>query len=106
MSPADWTALLGFLALFGILIIRVPVGIAMGLVGVGGFGVIVVMVVELDMISPPVGMNVFVIKSTARDTSLMTIYRGVMPFGVTDLLRLGLLILIPALAMWLPGQMR
>lgn len=70
------------------------------------FGVVVVMTVELGMISPPVGMNVFVIKSIARDTSLATIYRGVLPFVVTDLVRLGLLILLPALALWLPGQMR
>ncbi|MFD1910676.1 TRAP transporter large permease [Halodurantibacterium flavum] len=70
------------------------------------FGVVVVMTVELGMISPPVGMNVFVIKSIARETSLMTIYRGVLPFVVTDLVRLGLLILLPALALWLPGQMR
>ncbi len=70
------------------------------------FGVVVVMTVELGMISPPVGMNVFVIKSIARDTSLMTIYRGVMPFVATDLLRLGLIILLPVLALWLPGQMR
>lgn len=82
-----------------------PVVTAMGFDPIW-FGVIVVMTVELGMISPPVGMNVFVIKSIARETSLMTIYRGIMPFVVTDLMRLGLLILVPALALWLPGQMR
>jgi TRAP-type C4-dicarboxylate transport system permease large subunit len=69
------------------------------------FGVIIVMTVELGLISPPVGMNVFVIKSVIHDASFATIFRGVMPFVVTDLIRLVILIAFPVLALWLPARM-
>lgn len=69
------------------------------------FGVIIVMTVELGLIHPPVGMNVFVIKSVIRDVKLSTVFYGVMPFVVTDLIRLTILILFPILATWLPSHM-
>ncbi|XDA96968.1 TRAP transporter large permease [Sulfitobacter sp. LCG007] len=69
------------------------------------FGVVIVMTVELGLITPPVGMNVFVINSIARDISLPTIFRGVLPFVLADVLRLILLVAIPALALWLPRTM-
>ena len=69
------------------------------------FGIIIVMTVELGLITPPVGMNVFVIKSVVPDVSFSTIFRGVSPFVVTDILRLAILILFPMLALWLPGKM-
>jgi C4-dicarboxylate transporter, DctM subunit len=69
------------------------------------FGVIIVMTVELGLIHPPVGMNVFVIKSVVRDVKLSTIFYGVMPFVITDILRLILLIAFPILALWLPSRM-
>jgi tripartite ATP-independent transporter DctM subunit len=69
------------------------------------FGIIIVMTVELGLIHPPVGMNVFVIKTAVEDVSFATIFRGVAPFIVTDLLRLGILIAIPAIALWLPSLM-
>ncbi len=69
------------------------------------FGVIIVMTVELGLIHPPVGMNVFVIKSVVKDVSFSTIFRGVMPFVVTDLIRLVILIAFPMLALWLPTRM-
>ena len=62
------------------------------------FGVIIVMTVELGLIHPPVGMNVFVIKSVVKDVSFSTIFRGVMPFVATDLVRLVILIAFPMLA--------
>ena len=52
------------------------------------FGVIIVMTVELGLIHPPVGMNVFVIKSVVKDVSFATIFKGVIPFILTDLIRL------------------
>jgi tripartite ATP-independent transporter DctM subunit len=67
------------------------------------FGVIIVMTVELGLIHPPVGMNVFVIKSVVGDVGFMTIFKGVIPFIVTDLVRLCILIAFPVLATWLPG---
>jgi C4-dicarboxylate transporter DctM subunit len=69
------------------------------------FGVIIVMTVELGLIHPPVGMNVFVIKSVVKDVSFSTIFKGVVPFILTDLLRLIILIAFPILALWLPSKM-
>jgi C4-dicarboxylate transporter, DctM subunit len=67
------------------------------------FGIIIVMTVELGLIHPPVGMNVFVIKSVIGDVGFMTIFRGVLPFIATDLLRLLILIAFPIIATWLPS---
>ncbi len=67
------------------------------------FGVIVVMAVTFGMICPPVGMNVFVINSIARDVPLGSIYKGTMPFIAVDVVRLLILCAFPALSLWLPG---
>lgn len=69
------------------------------------FGVIIVMTVELGLIHPPVGMNVFVIKSVIKDVKLSTVFKGVLPFVLTDIVRLAILILFPVLATWLPSHM-
>jgi len=69
------------------------------------FGVIIVMTVELGLIHPPVGMNIFVIKSVVEDVKIATIFYGVLPFILTDILRLILLIALPGLALWLPAKM-
>jgi len=69
------------------------------------FGVIIVMTVELGLIHPPVGMNIFVIKSVIEDMKISTIFYGVLPFIVTDLIRLVILIAFPILATWLPARM-
>jgi len=69
------------------------------------FGVIVVMTVELGLIHPPVGMIVFVIKSVVQDVDFATIFKGVLPFIVTDLVRLVILISFPIIATWLPSRM-
>jgi C4-dicarboxylate transporter, DctM subunit len=69
------------------------------------FGIIIVMTVELGLIHPPVGMNVFVIKTVVQEVSFTTIFRGVLPFIITDLIRLVILIAFPILALWLPLQM-
>jgi C4-dicarboxylate transporter, DctM subunit len=69
------------------------------------FGVIIVMTVELGLIHPPVGMNVFVIKTVVKDVSFSTIFRGVLPFVATDILRLAILIAFPAIALYLPSRM-
>jgi tripartite ATP-independent transporter DctM subunit len=66
------------------------------------FGVIVVMAVTFGLICPPVGMNVFVINSIAREVSLTDIYRGTMPFIAVDVVRLVILCAFPGLALWLP----
>ena len=67
------------------------------------FGVIIVMAVTFGMVCPPVGINVFVINSIARDIPLGRIYRGCMPFIASDVVRLIVLCAFPGLALWLPG---
>ncbi len=69
------------------------------------FGVIIVMTVELGLIHPPVGMNVFVIKSVVHDVTFSSIFKGVLPFIATDILRLVILIAFPIIALWLPSRM-
>jgi tripartite ATP-independent transporter DctM subunit len=69
------------------------------------FGIIVVMVVELGLITPPIGMNVFVIKGIARDVPLETIFRGVTPFIIAQVILILILIAFPQIALWLPSTM-
>ena len=69
------------------------------------FGIFVVILVEISLITPPVGLNVFVLNSTFRDIGLPTIFRGVLPFVTVDILRLILLIVFPALVLFLPESM-
>ena len=69
------------------------------------FGIIVVVVTEISLITPPVGLNVFVLKGVVGNVTTGTIFRGVTPFWVVDIIRLALLLGIPALALYLPSQM-
>jgi tripartite ATP-independent transporter DctM subunit len=70
------------------------------------FGIIIVCVVEIGLISPPVGMNMFVLKSLLPEVTTGTIFRGVMPFMLADVIRLAILVAFPAIALWLPSLMR
>ncbi|SHJ53587.1 TRAP transporter, DctM subunit [Palleronia salina] len=65
------------------------------------FGILALIVVELGLITPPVGLNVFVIKSFSPDTGIATIFRGVAPFFAIELVRVAILILVPALTLFL-----
>jgi C4-dicarboxylate transporter, DctM subunit len=69
------------------------------------FGIIVVVVVELSLITPPIGMNLFVIHSVARDIPMTTIYKGILPFIFVDIIRLAILVLFPMFVLFLPKQM-
>ena len=69
------------------------------------FGILVVVVTEISLITPPVGMNVFVLRGVVPDVKLSTIFRGVTPFVVADVVRLGLIIAIPALSLLLPHSL-
>ena len=69
------------------------------------FGVFVVVVTEISYITPPVGMNAFVLRSVVKDVQLSTIFRGLVPFVAMDLVRILLLIVVPALALFIPSQM-
>ena len=69
------------------------------------FGIIVVMVVELGLITPPVGMNVFIIKGMAAEVPLSKIYKGVLPFVIAQILLITLIVFFPKIATWLPSTM-
>ncbi|CAD7049725.1 TRAP transporter large permease [Pseudorhizobium halotolerans] len=66
------------------------------------FGVLALIVVELGLITPPVGMNVFVISSLAKDVPMSQTFKGVAPFFLGELVRLALLIAFPVISLWLP----
>lgn len=65
------------------------------------WGIIVVVAVEISLITPPIGMNLFIIASMMPDLSLRTIYKGILPFFLADLARLGLFVTFPSLSLWL-----
>jgi tripartite ATP-independent transporter DctM subunit len=67
------------------------------------FGILVLMSVEVGMISPPFGLNLFVINAMAKDVPMGETYRGVMGFVASDFVRIILLALLPAISLWLPG---
>jgi len=67
------------------------------------FGVMVVIIVEMGMITPPVGMNVFVIKGMAHDVPTYTIFKGIMPFLLADVFQVVLLTALPVIVLWLPS---
>lgn len=69
------------------------------------FGIVMVMVVEISLITPPIGLNVFVIKSMMPHVPLSSIFKGIAPFFAMDIVRLGLVVFIPALVLWLPSVM-
>ena len=69
------------------------------------FGIIVVVVTEISLITPPVGLNVFVLKGVVGDVSTATIFKGVTPFWVVDIIRLAILVFIPWLVLFLPNSM-
>lgn len=65
------------------------------------FGILILTVCEIGMIFPPVGLNVYIMNGLARDVPMVETYKGVIPFLITDAIRLALLIMFPALALWL-----
>ena len=93
---------------FAVMIITVPIVtpliLSMGY-DLVWWGIIMLVVVETGLITPPFGINLFVIRSVQPDVPLMTVFRGAMPFVLSDFLRLALLVLFPALVLWLPMSM-
>lgn len=94
-----------FLEAIGMILITVPVFLP--LVTSYGFdpvwfAIIVVIVVEVGLIHPPVGMNLFVVQAQAPDIRTMSIYKGILPFLVAPFVLIGLLFAFPDLALWLP----
>lgn len=94
-----------FLEGIGMVLVTVP--ILLPLVVANGFdpiwfGVLLVIVVEIGLIHPPVGMNLFVIRAQAPEISLPDMYRGVLPFLVAPFVLIALLLIFPEIALWLP----
>jgi len=69
------------------------------------FGVLVVMVVEVGLMTPPLGMNIFVVRSVAPQVPLQTMFTGALPFVLAFMFAIAAVILWPGLALWLPGLM-
>ena len=67
------------------------------------FGIVLVMVVEISLITPPIGLNVFIMKSMLPDVPLEQIFKGIIPFFLADLVRLAIVILVPSVVLWLPN---
>ncbi len=97
-----------FLDVLAMIVLTVPIVfptlIALGFDPIW-FGVIVVLVMEMALITPPVGMNVFVIKGIAPDIPLQEIFLGVWPFLLAQVMTILLLVLFPQIALWLPNAM-
>lgn len=66
------------------------------------FGIVVVIVTEISLITPPVGMNVFVLSGVLKDIKTGTIFRGILPFFAVDLIRLAIIVLFLPISLWLP----
>ncbi len=67
------------------------------------FGILVLMVVEIGLIAPPVGLNVYVINGLAKNVPISESYRGVVPFLISDVIRTTMLLLFPGVSLWLVG---
>jgi C4-dicarboxylate transporter DctM subunit len=114
-----WAAVLALMALFiaagavfdevAAMVVTMP--FVLPLIKSWGFdpvwwGVINVVVIELGMLVPPLGMNVFVVKGVAPQIPLAAIYRGVAPYVASNIVRLALLLAFPALSLWLPAHLK
>jgi TRAP-type C4-dicarboxylate transport system permease large subunit len=69
------------------------------------FGIYVVIVTELSYITPPVGLNAFVLKSVLKDVSLATIFRGLWAFLLVDVARVAIILAFPAIVLFIPSMM-
>jgi len=69
------------------------------------FGIVIVVVTEISLITPPIGMNVFVLRGILRDVTTGTIFAGVTPFWIADIFRLTLIVLVPWISLFLPSLM-
>ncbi len=69
------------------------------------FGILALMAVEMGLITPPFGLNIFVINALAEDVPMNVTFKGVLPFVISDIFRLAIIVLVPATALYLPGMM-
>jgi len=118
MGAAPWVMMLIIIAFYIVLgffldaismiLITIPIFLPVA-VGAGydpiWFGILVLLVTEVGLITPPVGLNIFVIRGQLPDVGLGNIYRGILPFLWAHAATVLALMLIPALALWLPGAL-
>ena len=93
---------------FAVMVITVPIVTPLVLImgyDILWWGIINICVVETGLIHPPLGLNVFVLKSIQPDVPMWTVYKGVFPFVIADLVKLVLLVVFPAIALWLVTSM-
>lgn len=69
------------------------------------FGIVIVRIVEIGQITPPVGLNVFVMKAVAKDVPMHIIFRGIVPFLIADFLHVILIVAVPGIVLFLPNYM-
>ena len=79
-----------------------PLANAVGYDGIW-FGILVLVAVEVGMITPPVGLNIFVIRAQMPDIALKDVYWGIVPFLSAHFVLIAILLLLPGIALWLPG---
>ena len=89
-----------FSATFVVVPLILPLGLAYGVDPVH-LGIIFVANLELGYLTPPVGLNLFIINSMATDTPISETYRGAIPFVLTDIIRVAILATFPAITLWL-----
>jgi C4-dicarboxylate transporter DctM subunit len=93
---------------FAVMVITVPVVTPL-VIGMGFdiyyWGILMLVVVEVGLITPPFGINLFVLNSLQPDVRIGRVMKGVMPFVFADVIKIALLVAFPALALWLPATM-
>lgn len=99
------TVIEGFAIIFLTAPIFVPVVEALGF-DLVWFGIVMIMVVEISLITPPIGLNVFVLKSMLPDVPLASIFKGIAPFFVADIIRLMIVVFVPSVVLYLPSLMK
>ena len=84
------------------LILRLDFGMSPEAVTVW-FGILVLILIEVGQITPPIGINVYVINSMAKDVPMTETFKGIVPFFLSDLVRIAIIIAVPATTTWLAG---
>jgi tripartite ATP-independent transporter DctM subunit len=98
-----------FMDAIGMLLLTLPV-VYPAVIGLGydpiWFGIVVVKMAEICLITPPIGLNCFVVNGVRPDIPLTTVFRGIMPFFVADVLTVGLFLAFPEIILWVPRLMQ
>lgn len=93
---------------FGVMVITLPI-VTPIVLGLGYdmlfWGILMLVVVEIGMITPPFGLNLFILKSVDPNVRLGTVMKGVLPFVAADLVKIAIIVAFPALSLWLPSTM-